>query len=459
MRFKVCLVVDNPLRDLEGITLIAWHLAKQNIDCYIVPMYNQAFDIISLKPDLVIINYLRPNNINLLLRYKKDNIKICVLDTEGSPGKNLSKFAGFVSKIKERDLVDIYCLWGRDQYNTFKQNKLFNDKKLKLTGCPRYDFCVYPYNKTLPQIFNKKKFILINTTFPVGNPKFTLNYKIEENAMVAMGYPRDFAKTYAKDSYLSCKKIIGIIEKICDRFQDFNFVLRPHPFESSKPYEVLLEKQNFHISQTKTAIEWLNQCEALIHLNCQTAIEAVMMGKEPISIEWINTPHLKIEGPPGNISHIAKNFEELVSFIECIIYKRKLKPSKEMINERNQLISSRLFKNDGRSSYRVSKVIYEFLKTNGKDQYIYNKYKLNFKQLMREKLGFQIFHFFRIMIQGKKSEFRREQKNFKIDEVKHIIDRLNKLDYPKTAVKVSKVFKSDLFIPKMFSYKSIKIFT
>ena len=30
-----------------------------------------------------------------------------------------------------------------------------------------------------------------------------------------------------------------------------------------------------------------------------------MMGKEAISVEWINTPYLKIQGP-GDISHSAK---------------------------------------------------------------------------------------------------------------------------------------------------------
>ena len=120
MKFKVCLIVDNPLRDLEGLILVAWHLAQKDIVCYIVPMYYQAFDVIALKPDIVIVNYLRPNNVNLLLRYKKENIKVCILDTEGSPGRDLSKFANFIFQIKERELVDIYCLWGIDQYNVFK---------------------------------------------------------------------------------------------------------------------------------------------------------------------------------------------------------------------------------------------------------------------------------------------------------------------------------------------------
>ena len=111
MKYKVCLIVDNPLRDLEGITLIAWHLAKQNISCFIVPMYCQAFDVLSIKPDLILVNYIRPNNVNLLMRYKKENIKIAVLDTEGSPGNDMDYFAKLISKIKHRNILDLYCLY------------------------------------------------------------------------------------------------------------------------------------------------------------------------------------------------------------------------------------------------------------------------------------------------------------------------------------------------------------
>lgn len=459
MKFKVCLVVDNPIRDLEGITLVAWHLAQQNIICYIVPMYCQAFDVIAIKPDLVIINYLRPNNVNLLLRFKKENINVCILDTEGSPGRDLSNFANFIFKIKERDLVDLYCLWGIDQYNAFEKQKLFHETKLKITGCPRYDFCAHPYNETLPQVFNKKKFILVNTTFPVGNPKFTSSFKVEERAMVDMGYDKNFAKNYARDSFEANKKLIPILEKICQEFPKFDFVLRPHPFESTKPYEVLLKNLNFHIIQTKTAIEWLNCCEVLLHLNCQTAIEAVMMGVEPISIEWINTPHLKIQGPPGNISHSANSFKELVTYLNKITRQKKLKPNMKMIKERKKLISSRLLRNDGLSSFRVSKFIYEFLKAETTSLNKIDNYKLNYKQVAREVLGYKVFHFFRKIIHGQKSEFRRNEKSFDIDEVKQIINRLNNIVSKKRVVKVNEVFKDELQIQKMFSKKTINILT
>ena len=462
MKYRVCLIVDNPLRDLEGITLIAWHLAKQNIISYIVPMYCQAFDIIAIKPDLVVTNYLRPNNIALLQRYKKENIKICILDTEGSPGRDIAKFSNFIFNIKEKNLVNLYCLWGNDQYKSFKKINIFNDEILKITGCPRYDFCIHPYNKIFHKDFYEKKFILINTTFPVGNPKFTKNFNDESKAMIDMGYDRKFANQYAKDSFEVNRKIISIIERICKTVPNVNFVLRPHPFESRTPYEKLLRFPNFEINQTKTAIEWLNSCEALIHLNCQTAIEAVMLGKEPISLEWVNTPHLKAQAPPGEINHNPKSFNELIFLIKKISNNNSLKPSSKMKMDRKKLIKSRLLSNDGKSSLRVSKVIFDYLNINkhyiNNSLYSNSNYKVNYKQFGREVLGFNLFHTIRKIIQGKKFEFRRNEKSFNLNDVNLIINKLNKLTSKKQIVQVGKVESNELSIAKMSSQQTIKVF-
>ena len=455
---KVCLIVDNPLRDLEGITLIAWHLAQKKIKSYVVPMYCQAFDIIAIKPDLVVTNYLRPNNIELLKRYKKENIKICILDTEGSPGKNIQNFAKFTSQIIERNLVDLYFLWGKDQYKAFKKYKLFDDNILKITGCPRYDFCTKPYRQSLPKINHNKPFILINTTFAVGNPKFTKNSKFEAQAMINMGYSKNFAKQYAHDSLQAHKKLIKIISEVCKKLPDLNFILRPHPFESKRPYETLLRHTNFEINQTASVMEWLNACELLIHLNCQTAIEATMMGKEPISIEWINTPVLKAGGPPGNISHSPKSINELV---DLIINRDKLKPTIEMKKERQKLINSRLFKNDGRSSLRASEFIYESLI---KSKNNFQKLDLNqvnwrfkYKQFARELLGFDLFHKIRKFVQGEKAEFRRNEKSFHFNELCQIVQRLNNIDKTIKTIKVKRKSDKALSRNKLFSKNSFEI--
>jgi hypothetical protein len=53
----VCLIVDNPLRDLEGLVLLGRQLAIRGAKVTLVPMYEQGFDVPAL---LVLMNYPRP---------------------------------------------------------------------------------------------------------------------------------------------------------------------------------------------------------------------------------------------------------------------------------------------------------------------------------------------------------------------------------------------------------------
>lgn len=130
-------------------------------------------------------------------------------------------------------------------------------------------------------------------------------------------------------------------------------------------------------------LKWLNSCNALLHLNCPTAIEVVMVDKEPISIESINTPTLKSQGPPQSVSHSPKNLDELKALIN-LINNKKLPSNKYLIKGRANLIKSRLFSNDGNASLRVSDEIKKLLKLD-KNHILDNlknnsKYKTNFKR-------------------------------------------------------------------------------
>ena len=56
---KVAIIIDNPLRDLEGLVLLAASLATKHIEVYLIGMYDQDFDVIANNIDLVVFNYLR----------------------------------------------------------------------------------------------------------------------------------------------------------------------------------------------------------------------------------------------------------------------------------------------------------------------------------------------------------------------------------------------------------------
>ncbi|WP_423169349.1 hypothetical protein, partial [Stenotrophomonas maltophilia] len=59
---KLCIVVDNPLRDLDGMVLLAWHVAQLGAEAWLVPMYEQGFDVSAIDADFVLLNYVRSNN-------------------------------------------------------------------------------------------------------------------------------------------------------------------------------------------------------------------------------------------------------------------------------------------------------------------------------------------------------------------------------------------------------------
>ena len=68
---KVAIIIDNPLRDLEGLVLLAASLATKHIEVYLIGMYDQDFDVIANNIDLVVFNYLRKNNVERFKRFKK----------------------------------------------------------------------------------------------------------------------------------------------------------------------------------------------------------------------------------------------------------------------------------------------------------------------------------------------------------------------------------------------------
>src|SRR5258708_825452 len=107
-------------------------------------MYEQGFDVPQLRPDLVLLNYTRPNNADLIKSYKRAGILVGVLDTEGIGGKNPDQFAKMVKSVGCTDLVDLYCVWGRAQQAAFERHGTVPAELIHTTGCPRYDFCAAP---------------------------------------------------------------------------------------------------------------------------------------------------------------------------------------------------------------------------------------------------------------------------------------------------------------------------
>lgn len=313
-RQKICLVVDNPLRDLDGLVLLAWHFCQNNFQVWLVPMYDQAFDIRAIRPDFVILNYVRKNNLQYVYAYLREGIKVGVLDTEGVGGKTPDEFAKLVGSSGGADYLNLYCTWGRSQATALASAGVVPAHRISVTGCPRYDFCADPWRDALPRPKIESGYVLINTNFPIVNPRYSAGSHNEFESMLSAGFEAEFASQYITDAREAHKGVIGLIDNLCASFPSQQFVLRPHPFESREPYEGLSRYANFQIRQEGTSLEWLNQCRLLLHLNCSTAVEASMLGKPAVSPAWLDTPALHVPGP-NQVSHHAVHLDALKEFL------------------------------------------------------------------------------------------------------------------------------------------------
>jgi surface carbohydrate biosynthesis protein len=363
----VCLIVDNPLRDLEGMVLLGRELAIRDAEVTLVPMYEQGFDVPALRPDLVLVNYTRPNNADLIKSYKRAGILVGVLDTEGIGGKNADQFAEMVKSAGCTDLVDLYCVWGRAQHAAFLKNGTVAADLVHATGCPRYDFCAPPWRRALPEPSVASGYVLINTNFPTVNPRFSSSSTHEEDAMVKAGFSREFARQFIADAGNAYRNVLDTSIRLARHFADVQFVLRPHPFENICSYDAFAELPNAQVIQSGTSLEWISGARLLVHQNCSTAIEASMLNVEPLSMEWFNTPALRLDAATS-VSRGASSEADLLDLVKQGLDDGLPSIASQTEAARRKIISDLYTAVDGASSSRVADVILATIATRPRGQ-------------------------------------------------------------------------------------------
>jgi surface carbohydrate biosynthesis protein len=318
---RICLIVDNPLRDLEGLALVGWHLAMAGHEVYLVPMYDQASEVFALQPDVVVVNYARSTNRVRMATYARAGIFVCVLDTEGGVVDSLEDYASSVLRNGTSELIDLMLVWGPLQREAFIRFSGIPKDRIELVGCPRMDFCSPPWVEALPQLDDiDKPMVLINTNFSLINPRFSRNVRAELATTLAAGFSnwnKGYIDRLASETSTAMQGVIAASGEIARRMPDIHFVLRPHPFEDPTLYERTLERlPNLEVRLQGSVITWINRSEAVLHLNCGTAIETVLMNKPAISLEWLNTEALIANAPfPRQISHHASSIDDVADFL------------------------------------------------------------------------------------------------------------------------------------------------
>lgn len=456
-RLRIALVLDNPLRDLDGLVLLAWHLASRDCEVWLVPMYDQAFDVHAIDADFVLLNYVRSNNKQHLLSYLIDGRRVGVLDTEGAGGKNAEEFAKLVNQAGVAQLLDLYFTWGPSQMQALVERGVVSRDKVHVSGCPRYDFCAMPWRKSLKKPAVEVPFVLINTNFPIVNPRFSEGSGAELKAMLAAGFEEAFATQYILDAKRAHAGMIELLSQLLPALPETQFVLRPHPFESSESYASLLRHDNFQIRQEGTSVQWLNSATALLHLNCSTAVEAAMLGKPALSPAWLNTPSLEVPGP-HSVTHHCKNLDELISAIEHSVAQSS--DLSANAGSENWPLYNVYYRIDGKASERIAGLILQAesppISTGDSMDALSVKHRLT--RSARRLMGYRIFNVLQRLMDKQKTEQKRRNKRFEVATVQSLLDEITRAsDFTGDQFKAYAMSATSISRPRQASGQSVCI--
>jgi surface carbohydrate biosynthesis protein len=449
---KVALIIDNPLRDLDGMVLVAWHLAQKGVEAWLVPMYDQMFDVEAIDADLVLLNYLRPNNANHMLFYRDADIKVVVLDTEGVSGQTPEEFAQLVCSTGLVGLVDRYCVWGDAQKGALEISNKFPQGYIVRTGCPRYDFCSEPWKNALPSNDVSPGYVLINTNFATVNPRFSGSSSAEAQSMIDMGFSNDFTTQYNLDAQKACDGMIELIGHMTAKYPNKTFVLRPHPFESSKLYEqAFFNVPNLIVRQEGTSIQWMNQASILVHLNCTTAIEAHLMGKPALSPKWLDSDYLYLK-EPNSVSTQARNLEDFFNYFDIL-------STRNMVSNKSPLVQNLYGSMDGKSSERVADSILEVLNLESLSIQEPQSPSLRSRVVMlaRKLLGYKTSCYLDEFFRDELIKENRRNKGINIYNVRSTLERLISATFSDDNLRVTPMVEVATAKPRMASGKSIRI--
>jgi len=316
-------VVDHPKRDLAGSVLAAYQLASRGASVALIPMYEQGVDVPRLGLNALVANYARAANLDLMHAFAKAGLALYVLDTEGGiladkGGNSPPALAAQIRDMGYSTILSGYFLWGSRLHEAFKAGGTLKPEQLHLTGCPRFDFAAPRWRSLLDG--ERRGYLLVNANFPLVNSRFTSRPDDEREAMIRFGFTAPYIDRLLTDLKQVFANYLVEIGRLAAARPDRQILVRPHPFEREEVYRAALgQHANVVVDGTGSVLDMIQNAAAVIHLNCGTAIEAVLLGKLPIQLEYLNTPatagHALL---PARASRRTMSFEELLAVVDDV---------------------------------------------------------------------------------------------------------------------------------------------
>ena len=291
MGARVALIVDHPLRDLDGMVLVALRLASSGVTSYLVPYNVREPELWELAPDLALLNSARNRNDALIAGLADSGCAVVVLDTEGGVTPGVEYYLNLVSSNAEvRGRVAAYLSWGSNVATGLIDRGLFEPAQVRVTGNPRFDLYSRPWNgpNGAPEGTGGSHVVLFAGNFSIGNPGFGSVEAVARAQVQNERFSPEDVEAWQTKQIQALDGLVKLANLTAETFPETKVVVRPHPFESMVPYrEQLRDLPNLQLTREGSIRFLLARTSLVVQRGCTTAIEAALTGVPALSARWL----------------------------------------------------------------------------------------------------------------------------------------------------------------------------
>ena len=264
---KLCLEISEKLKN--------FHKKNHKLEIKIVQTGADLTRIaLSRRKSMVIHNFVRSSNSKHLKRLKKLHVKNFILDTENVCLWMFSKTGLVTSNLLKN--VDVFFTWGNSQK---KQLEKLNTKT-RIIKCGSYR-----HQKIIKKKYEFDNKILILTSAPVANPKFTTKYQAFREAKRSTRLSDENVTISSKEQLKLANRICKLLPYLSKIFREI--VFRVHPFENAAKYsESASNFKNITFSTNKFLEDDLKNCSNVLHAYSNAGIESVINGNKTYVVKY-----------------------------------------------------------------------------------------------------------------------------------------------------------------------------
>ena len=237
--------------------------------------------------------------------------------------------------------------WGNDDMESLKKVYPKHISKIYKTGSPRIDLTkssFLEYWKS-PSTMPKRPFLLISSNMSKANYIKPFYQLIKDNKQIKLydhikeSFKHHFS--WAAEDYLKTHSFIEAIKYLAKSNNDYDIVFRPHPVENIESWKFYLEDiPNAHVIREGAVTSWINNCFALMHCGCTTAIEATVAGKPVVS--YVPFKMNYSASFTNKLGYHVESLEKLSSTIDDIFNDRKSIDQKDLLKSSSEIFSKKI---------------------------------------------------------------------------------------------------------------------